>query len=103
MSSQQELINLKNKFLALQQQLIKLKQFNLYINEIEYICNIIENIDKLTILQIEEIEKQIKLNQLKIFNDLSISVQFKRSFLQIFKILQNAIVNLSVIKIYNQL
>ena len=103
MSSQQELINLKNKFLALQQQLIKLKQFNLYINEIEYICNIIENIDKLTILQIEEIEKQIKLKQLKIFNDLSISVQFKRSFLQIFKILQNAIVNLSVIKIYDSI
>lgn len=103
MTSTQELIKLKNIFLALQKQLINLKQFDLYINEIETICNSIDRIDLLTIAQIEEIEKNTKLTYNIIFNDLNISVQFKRNFLQIIKTYLNTLISLSVVKIYNSI
>ena len=103
MTAQQELIILKNKFLVLQQQLNSLKQFNLYINEIEYFCVIINKIDILTISQIEEIEEQINLKYLLVVNDLNISIQFKRIFLQLIKKFLNILINLSVIKIYDSI
>ena len=103
MTIQQELIILKNKFLVLQQQLNSLKQFNLYINEIEYFCVIIDKIDILTISQIEKIEEQINLKYLLVVNDLNISIQFKRIFLQLIKKFLNILISLSVIKIYDSI
>lgn len=57
MAAELELTNLKIKFLALQKQLINLKQFDLYIDEINTVLNIIEHIELFSLHDIEKSEE----------------------------------------------
>ena len=57
MTAELELTNLKIKFLALQKQLINLKQYNLYIDEINTVLNIIEHIELFSLQDIEKSEE----------------------------------------------